>query len=77
MAALALAGGPGLSTPTRAQQPTSSSSWSTSAPLRTTIPDQPVGKQHYRGAEGHAAAPQAAPAAPIPAGIGQISLTAL
>ena len=78
MAALALACGPSLATPARAQQPTASSSWSTSAPLRTTIPDQPVGKGNTTVVpKATPAAPQAAPAAPIPAGIGQISLTAL
>lgn len=69
-------------TPLGAQQPAPApgNSWSTSAPLRSTIPDQPVAKSNTtvvpRAAP--ADAPVAAPpaAALIPAGIGQITLTA-
>lgn len=75
--------------PLQAQQPAPAapapaappSSWSTSVPLRTTIPDQPAPKANTtvvpRAIAPPPAPPPAAAATPIPAGIGQIALSAL
>jgi hypothetical protein len=74
-------------TPLNAQQPAPAApapappppaSWSTSTPLRTTIPDQPAGKGGTTVVPRAAAPAAPAAAAPaIPAGIGQIALTAV
>ena len=72
--------------PLRAQQPvppaapTPGSSWNTSAPLRSTIPDQPAAKSNTTVVPKVAPVSPAVPpatAALIPAGIGQMTLTAL
>ncbi len=58
--------------------PNSPSTWNTSTPLRSTIPDQPVLKGNTTVVP-RAAAPAAptAPAAVMPAGIGQLTLRAV
>ncbi len=59
--------------------PSAGSSWNTSTPLRSTIPDQPSAKSNTTVVPKAAPAAQPAPLATalIPAGIGQITLSAL
>ena len=58
--------------------PSAPSSWSTSTPLRSTIPDQPLPKGNTTVVPRAAAPAAASPAAAaIPAGIGQLTLRAV